>query len=218
MEPRWIILVDELQIALRCTLAQFALARIATAAEFAVGRVANFVVAILFEEHQMSINLQSSSYKIALSYDDIEVGNVWHSPARIVTADDVREFAELTGDHDPLHFDEGFARETPYRQPIAHGLLGLSFVAGLSSEYPRMDTLAFSEICEWKFLKPIFIGDEVYVETEVHEKSSTSRRHGTVIWHRRLINQAGEVVQKGKLCTLVRKRPEAETPGVKTAK
>ena len=141
-----------------------------------------------------------------LNFEDIGVGDVWRSPARTVTEADFVHFAGITGDFDPLHVDHEFARASMYGKPIAHGLLGLSFLAGLSSRSPAMCNIAFTEIRQWKFLKPIYIGDTVYVVTEVAEMHDKGRRSGRVVWNRQLINQDGAVVQEGILETLVATR------------
>ncbi|MBI1900096.1 MAG: dehydratase [Planctomycetia bacterium] len=142
----------------------------------------------------------------ALHFDDVEIGDRWISPARTVTETDVGHFAELTGDFTPLHVDADFARQTPFGRPIAHGLLGLSLMAGLSSGCPRMQTAAFLGIRDWQFLRPIFFGDTVHVETEIVSKQASGRRRGRILWRRRLVNQDGEVVQQGELETLVMSR------------
>src|ERR1700709_717568 len=120
----------------------------------------------------MKTDIHTTPYTDSLAFEAVELGTIWKRPERAIREHDVREFAHLTGDHNPIHLDAEFASETPFRRPVAHGLLGLSFLAGMSSEYPCMDTLAFLGISEWKFLKPIYFGDVVYVETEVIEKSS----------------------------------------------
>ena len=148
--------------------------------------------------------------KDALCFDDVNVGDLWHSPTRTVTETDVVNFAGMTGDYNPLHVDHEFARSTPYGKPIAHGLLGLSLVAGLGSFSPWMQTAAFVRILEWNFAKPLFIGDTVRVRTECLTKQQKGRRHGLVLWNRELINQAGEVVQQGKFETLVKLAVQAK--------
>lgn len=145
-----------------------------------------------------------------LYFDELPIGEPWKSRARTVTEADVVHFAGLTGDFDPLHVDHEYARATPFRQPIAHGLLGLSLVAGLASDHPWAKTEAFVAIREWQFLKPIFIGDTVHAVTEVVEKAPKNRRRGQIIWRRRLINQRGEIVQEGTFETLVAIRPEKQ--------
>lgn len=138
-----------------------------------------------------------------LYLEDIDEGATWKSPARTVTESDIVSFAGMTGDFDPLHVDQEFASETPYGKPIAHGLLGMSFMAGLSSTYPRMRTLAFVRIEDWQFQKPIFVGDTVHVVTSVESITPKGRRSGEVVWQRKLVNQRGDVVQSGRLVTLV---------------
>lgn len=139
-----------------------------------------------------------------LTFDVLSEGQLWISPARTITETDVVSFATLTGDMNPLHVDREFASQSPYRQPIAHGLLGLSWVAGLGSNYPLVDTVAFVAVRNWEFLRPLFFGDTVHVRTTVAEKQSGSRRTGRVLWKLELINQHGEVTQQGNFETLVR--------------
>ena len=145
----------------------------------------------------------------ALYFNDVEIGETWDSPARTVTETDIVNFAGMTGDYNPLHVDHEFAKDTLFGKPIAHGLLGLSFVAGLGSFSPWMRTAAFVRICDWKFLKPIFIGDTVYVRTEIVAKEIRGRgRRGLITWKRQLVNQAGVVVQEGTTETLVEIRAQ----------
>jgi acyl dehydratase len=138
-----------------------------------------------------------------LHYEEVTIGETWDSPARTVTETDVVNFAGVSGDFNPLHVDHEFARGTPFGRPIAHGLLGLALVAGLGSFSPWMKTTAFLGITEWRFLKPLFIGDTVRVHTEILGKQPKGRRHGIVSWRRQLINQAGDIVQEGHFETLV---------------
>ena len=138
-----------------------------------------------------------------LHFEDLTVGDRWISLGRTVTETDVVNFAGMTGDYDPLHVDHEFARQTPFGKPIAHGLLGLSLVAGLASQCPSVRTIAFLKIENWDFLKPIYIGDTVHAETEVIGKNANGRRTGFVTWRRQLVNQAGDVVQSGVFQTLV---------------
>jgi acyl dehydratase len=139
-----------------------------------------------------------------LGFHDVEIGDEWESPARTVTETDIVQFACLTGDFNPLHMDHEFARRTPFGRPIAHGLLGLSLVAGLANHFPTMRTLAFVRIVDWQFQKPILVGDTVHVLSVVIGKEERARgRRGLIRWSKRLINQDGEIVQEGITETLV---------------
>lgn len=158
----------------------------------------------------------------ALAFEDLSVGQQWTSPPRVITAEDIARFASLTGDHTPIHHDAAYAAQTPFGRIIAHGLLGLSVLAGLSSEHPRMRTTALLGVSDWQFNHPIHIGDRVHVETEVLELASRGRRYGEVRWFRRLINQNNQVTQQGILVTLVeartvfKRRVDAAKPAVAT--
>lgn len=143
-----------------------------------------------------------------LHFEDLQVGQRWLSPPRTITGDDVTDFAELTGDHTPLHAasDETGEPISPFRRPVAHGLLGLSVLAGLSSEHPRVQTLALVSLGGWEFRHPIYFGDTVHVETEIVAIEPHGRRAGRVTWFRRLMGSHGQVLQEGSLVTLVAAR------------
>ena len=140
---------------------------------------------------------------LPLSYEDIFIGQSWTSPRRTVTEADVVNFATMTGDFNPLHVDYDYAAKTPYRQPIAHGLLGLAWVAGLGSYFPNVNTVAFTAVRNWEFIRPLFFGDTVFVETTCLEKTPVGRKNGKILWQRQLINQSQHIVQQGSFETLV---------------
>jgi 3-hydroxybutyryl-CoA dehydratase len=152
------------------------------------------------------------------SFDDLVVGDEWESPRRTVTETDVVLFAGLSGDFNPLHVDHSAAETNPFGRPVAHGLLGLAIASGLMSQAPRVDTLAFLAILEWKFHRPILFGDTIHALSQVAElRPHASGRRGVVTWHRRIINQSGRVVQEGRTQTLVRGRsqkPSEQTPPI----
>lgn len=139
--------------------------------------------------------------------EDLEVGNQWLSPWRTISADDVRAFSELTGDLDPLHDEdkngEDLMPKSPFGRPVAHGLLGLSVLAGLSTEYPRAATLALVSVSDWSFENPVFFGERVRVLTSVDSIETHGRRAAKITWHRQLISDDGRTLQQGKFVTLV---------------
>jgi 3-hydroxybutyryl-CoA dehydratase len=139
----------------------------------------------------------------ALTFEELQIGQRWSSESRTIALEDVYEFAQLTGDRDRLHVDPDFASRGPFGKPVAHGMLGMSILAGLSSTAPFVKTAALVDIRSWTFLKPLFPGDEVHVVTEIVDLKPHGRRHGQVHWYRQLINQKGEKVQEGVLVTLV---------------
>jgi 3-hydroxybutyryl-CoA dehydratase len=142
-----------------------------------------------------------------LFFDDLAVGDEWESPGRTVTEADVVNFAGVSGDFNAIHIDHQSALKGPFRRPIAHGVLGLAIASGLASATPRVDTMAFLSILEWRFLHPIFFGDTIHVVTRVVALEPKSRgRRGVVTWRRELVNQHGVTVQEGSTQTIVRGR------------
>ena len=65
-------------------------------------------------------------------FGDFSIGQIFLSPKpRLITEDLIGQFGEVSGDLNPLHFDESFAKASPFGKKIAHGLLGLSVASGL---------------------------------------------------------------------------------------
>src|SRR5579859_2855368 len=94
-----------------------------------------------------------------LFFDDLELGQEWLSPGRTITEADIVNFAGLSGDFNPIHVDHHFVKNTIFRRPIAHGLLVWSISSGLSVNSPSVRTIAFTQVKDWQFKEPVFIGD-----------------------------------------------------------
>jgi acyl dehydratase len=150
-----------------------------------------------------------------LYYDDVEVGQQWESLGRTITEADIVNFAGLSGDFNPIHIDHEFAASTPFRRPIAHGLLVFSIGSGLGLFAPPMRTLAILEIREWRFHEPFYIGDTLRVRSEVLHKEPRGRgRRGVITWKRQLLKQDKKLAQEGITLTLVEGRGSGPVPAV----
>ena len=145
----------------------------------------------------------------ALYFEDFRVGQRLLTPARTVTEADIVAFAGLSGDYNPLHTNEEFARQTMFGGRIAHGLLGLSIASGLASRLGFMEgtVLAFLGL-EWKFRHPIKAGDTVRVEATISGTKEMPRMNGGIVdVDVELLNQENAVTQKGSWRLLMRSRP-----------
>jgi len=144
-------------------------------------------------------------------FDEFEVGMSFTSPGRTVTESDIVSFAGLSGDYTQIHTDAEFSKQTIIGERVAHGLLGLAIVSGLAVRTGFLEgtVIAFREIVDWKFIKPILIGDTVHVVQKVVEVKSLPRLGGGAVHiELRLINQHNDVVMKGVWKVLVASSPE----------
>ncbi len=141
-------------------------------------------------------------------YDDFAVGIKYTTSGRTITESDLILFSEISGVYSPLHLDEEYCKKTIYKKRIAHGPLILSISNGLVGTLKLYEEsiVALMEI-EWKFIKPVFIGDTISVtETVCGKKNTKDTTRGIVIFNRSIYNQNKEEVQKGILVVLVNRR------------
>jgi acyl dehydratase len=113
----------------------------------------------------------------------------------------------VTGDNFGLHMDAEYARTTPFKQRVAHGLLVLSCGAGLIPILPgRM--LAFMGMDEVRFRAPVFIGDTVHPVMEILDKHDKSPG-GVVTIRESILNQRDELVIDATIRIWVGNKAEA---------
>ena len=70
------------------------------------------------------------------AFEDLEIGQS-ASAQHVVTEGDIAAFADLSGDHNPVHLDEAFAQTTPFKGRIAHGILSGAFISALIATKAR---------------------------------------------------------------------------------
>ena len=148
----------------------------------------------------------------ALHYEDMEVGALWTSGARTITAADVVAFAGVSGDFNPLHVDAVHAAATDFGERIAHGALVLAVATGLRQQQGifRGTLKAWLGISDWRFRAPVRIGDTVHVVTTVAGRRETKDpTAGLVTQAVEVRNQRDEVVASGEFATLMRRRAPA---------
>jgi 3-hydroxybutyryl-CoA dehydratase len=150
---------------------------------------------------------------ITLWFDDLKPGTTTVSPARTVTEADVVAFAGLSGDYNPLHTDAETAAQGAFGARVAHGLLGVSIASGLFTRTALSAAMQGSLVAmlgvKWTFHVPIAIGDTIHVEATITEARRTrSPDRGLVVVERRVLNQAGTLVQSGTTPMLVRRCPD----------
>jgi 3-hydroxybutyryl-CoA dehydratase len=140
------------------------------------------------------------------SFDDLREGDRFATRGRTVTEADVVLFAGLTGDTHPQHTDAEWSAGSRFGERIAHGLLVLSYAAGLVPFDPDR-VVALRRVAEVVFKHPARIGDTVHVEGEVAERRELDEQHGLVGCRWRVLNQRGKLVARASVEVVWRRDP-----------
>lgn len=142
-------------------------------------------------------------------FDDFVVGESWDTPRRTIGEADIMMFAALTGDHNPIHTDEIFARTTPFGGRLLHGPAVFAIATGLESRLGLKDGTAIAFLgMTWDLKGPVKIGDTIHVHQSVTAKRETKKpTTGIVFFNVQVVNQRGEVVHEGEWKVMFFRRP-----------
>jgi len=143
----------------------------------------------------------------AKDFDTLEVGERFETHGRTIGEVDITSFATLTGDTHPQHTDAEWAARSRFGERIAHGLLVLSYAAGLVPFDPDR-IVALRKVGEATFKQPVRIGDTVHVEGEVTRARPLDDEHGLVECRWKVLNQSGKLVLRASVELVWRRRPE----------
>jgi len=135
--------------------------------------------------------------------EDLEIG-MRATTSMVITAEKIDTFAELTGDKNPIHVDEEFAKTTMFGKRIAHGALSASLISAvLGNDLPGPGAV-FVEL-NLRFRRPAFIGDEVVAVAEVAEINARNGR----VKMKCYCEVDGKQICRGDAGVVVKKRPAA---------
>lgn len=142
-------------------------------------------------------------------YEDFKIGDEIITAGRTVTEADIVNFAGLTGDWNPLHTDVEFAKNSVFKQRVAHGALTFAIMTGLFVRTGIIEETiyAFYGVDKLRFVKPVYIGDTLRVIAKITEKEDRGKV-GLVVLDSKVVNQRGEVVLSCILKLLIKKRAE----------
>lgn len=145
-----------------------------------------------------------------MKFDEIQLGMVQELVHQLTT-EDVRRFVELTGDDNLLHTDSVYAAKTSFKKPVAHGMLGASFISTIiGTKLPGDGALWFAQNLE--FLLPVRVGDTLSVRAEVIGKDERTR---VVELQTDIRNQHRQIVTRGVAkVKVVEVEPELNQPEV----
>ena len=148
-------------------------------------------------------------YKVTgLTFDQINVGDEFHTVSRTISEADVVSYAGLSGDYNPLHTDEEWAKaNTAFGGRIAHGVLIQSIATGLSNQLGVFlgTTIAVLEMTS-RFVGPVRFGDTVRAVLIVTEKKESKKLdRGIINVSVEVFNQKNEVVLQGNWIKMMKR-------------
>jgi 3-hydroxybutyryl-CoA dehydratase len=118
--------------------------------------------------------------------------------SKTITDEDVRAFADLTGDHNPVHLDDDYAGGTRFGRRVAHGMLTASLISSvLANKLPGEGTVYLSQ--SLKFVAPVYPGDAVTARVTV---TSLREDKPVATLETVCVNQRGETLLKGEAVVL----------------
>lgn len=126
------------------------------------------------------------------NFDVFQVG-FKDSFTKQINEEDVQKFSDLTGDVNPVHMNEEYAKTTRFKQRIAHGVISAGIISALvGNKIMGVGAIYVSQ--ELKFLAPVFIGDTLTASGEVVERYEEKRRIKVKM---EVHNQDGKLVTEG---------------------
>ena len=108
------------------------------------------------------------------SIEELQIGQS-DTYERIVTEKDIKDFAEISGDNNPVHLDEDFAKTTIFKGRIAHGMLAASFISTtVGTKLPGYGAIYISQNLTFK--APVRIGDKVITTATIEDINKEKKR------------------------------------------
>lgn len=158
------------------------------------------------------MNADEESTLFAAEAGELEVGAEHTSRGRTITESDLVAFASQSGDWHPQHTDAEWAAESRFGGRIAHGMLVVSYAAGLVPFDPER-VVALRRLDSVTFKRPVLIGDTIRVHTRVEDVRSLTAEHALVVLAWRVVNQHDRVVVRARVEVLW--RSETERPATR---
>jgi len=137
--------------------------------------------------------------------DEFRIGETFTSRGRTITEADIHQFAQFTGDWNPVHVDETVAAPL-HGTRIAHGPMFPGIAFGMLTQFDLIEGTAIAlKDLAWEFLAPVRIGDTIRVVAEIAAVSPhpARRDRGRVGFAVTVLNQTGETVNRGRATIVI---------------
>lgn len=144
-------------------------------------------------------------------FDDFKVGEEFVTHGRTVTEADVANFAGVTGDINPLHMDEEYAKKTRFGRRLPHGQLIFVLSLGLAERViaPMFhdSIIAFYGVDKMRFVKPVFMGDTITLHRRVATAEPRDGTSGVITFDDQVLNQEGQLCLRYFPKYLLKRKP-----------
>jgi acyl dehydratase len=147
--------------------------------------------------------------------DDLTPGLQFEGEPVVLSLQHFTGFADITGDAHPIHYDEGYAAQTRFKRPVAHGLLLMALTAlGATAMSRRLEASMIALVGQdARFLRPAFVGTRVRAQFEVDAVDFKPDRNAAVVrFSVRLVVDGQQALLEGHHTYLIATRPPG-TPG-----
>lgn len=128
------------------------------------------------------------------SFEDIKLGLSEYFTSA-VTEKQMKMFAELSGDFNPMHIDSAYAKDRGYKDRVAYGMMVSSLYSTLVGMYLPGEKCLLNR-CDVNYRKPVYIGDRLTVSGEIIDKRLGTRR---IRIKGKMINQEGDIVNTAEI-------------------
>jgi len=146
-------------------------------------------------------------------FDELQIGDQLLTEKKLITAEDIDQFADLSGDHFYAHLRDTDFSGTMFEKQVAHGYLIMSLAAGLFvSSYDKNPVLLNYGIDELRFTKPVYPGSEIQVRFTCKEKTRQEKKEptdidkGIVKWLVEIMDETGEITGVATILTMVERK------------
>ncbi|MEI8058510.1 MAG: phenylacetic acid degradation bifunctional protein PaaZ [Ferruginibacter sp.] len=181
----------------------------------------NMVTAITNVYQPNAAGKISDKHPFKKYFEELEIGDQIITEKRLITAEDIDRFADLSGDHFYAHIKTTDFTGTMFEQQVAHGYFIMSIAAGLFVDsYEKNPVLLNYGIDELRFTKPVYPGSEIHIRFTCKEKLLNDKRvlvnpedfkrgddieKGIVKWLVEMIDDTNEVTGIATILTMVQK-------------
>ncbi|MFN7182165.1 MAG: MaoC family dehydratase [Planctomycetota bacterium] len=144
----------------------------------------------------------------AYYFEEYRIGEEFDAGEIKITLEDIKQFAQLTHDTNPLHTDKIYAIECGYKDIISHGLLCVSLCSGIAYKSGLFDRRVIGLVSQTiKYKRPVYVGERLrFILKVINKREIPYSRGGLVVFDTRLVDEENNVLISGEWSLLIEKK------------